>query len=77
MKFDGVRHKFVLSLLISMCKENLYAKMEKLEAQICRFIRQGLKVMPWFKVKVIFGVAFPKVKYEPSLKSLWQLDVKL
>ena len=29
-----------------MCKENLYAKMEKLEAQICRSTRQGLKVMP-------------------------------
>ena len=29
------------------------------------------------KVKVIFGVAFHKLKYEPSLKSLWQLDAKL
>ena len=29
-----------------MCKENIYAKMEKLEAQIWRFTRQGLKVMP-------------------------------
>ena len=46
IKFD-VRLKFVkLSLLISMCKENLCAKMEKLEAQICRCARQGLKVMP-------------------------------
>ena len=25
-----------------MCKENLYAKMEKLKAQICRCTRQGL-----------------------------------
>ena len=25
-----------------MCKENLYAKMEKLEVQICRCTRQGL-----------------------------------
>ena len=32
-----------------MCKENLYAKMEKLEEQICRCTRQGLKVMPFFK----------------------------
>ena len=24
-----------------------------------------------FKVKVIFGTAFHKLKYEPSLKSLW------
>ena len=30
-----------------MWKENLYAKMEKLEAQIRRCTRQGLKVMPW------------------------------
>ena len=29
-----------------MCQENLYAKMEKLEAQIYRCTRQGLKVMP-------------------------------
>ena len=29
------------------------------------------------KVKVIFGAAFHKLKYEPSLKSLWQLDAKL
>ena len=27
---------------MSMCKENLYAKMEKLEAHICRRTRQGL-----------------------------------
>ena len=30
-----------------------------------------------FKVKVIFGTAFHKLKHEPSLKSLWQLDPKL
>ena len=30
-----------------MCKENFYAKMEKLEAEICRCTRQGLKVTPW------------------------------
>ena len=35
-----------LSLLISICKENLYVKMEKLEVQICRCTRQGLNVMP-------------------------------
>ena len=29
------------------------------------------------KVKVIFGAAFHKLKHEPSLKSLWQLDAKL
>ena len=29
------------------------------------------------KVKVIFDVAFHKLKHESSLKSLWQLDVKL
>ena len=29
------------------------------------------------KVKVILGVAFHKLKYEPSLKSMWQLDAKL
>ena len=33
------------NLLISTCKENLYAKMEKLKAQLCRHTRQGLKVM--------------------------------
>ena len=31
-----------------MCEENLDAK-EILEAQICKCIRQGLKVMPWPK----------------------------
>ena len=30
-----------------MYKENLNAKMEKLEAQIRRCTRQGLQVMPW------------------------------
>ena len=29
------------------------------------------------KVQVIFGAAFHKLKYEWSLKSLWQLDAKL
>ena len=29
------------------------------------------------KVKVIFGAAFHKLKYESSLKSLWQLKAKL
>ena len=29
-----------------MWKGNLYAEMEKLEVQICRCTRQGLKVMP-------------------------------
>ena len=29
-----------------MCKENLHAKMEKLETQICRCTRQDLEVMP-------------------------------
>ena len=42
MKFD-VR----LTLLISMDKEHLYAKMEKLEAQICRCARQGLEVIAY------------------------------
>ena len=48
MKFD-VRLKFVsLSLLISMCEENLYVKMEKLEAQIFRYTikDRGLKLCP-------------------------------
>ena len=50
MKFDVVRLKFVkLSLLISMYKEKLYPKMEKLEVQISRCRRQGLTVMPWCK----------------------------
>ena len=30
-----------------------------------------------FKVKVIFCEAFHKLKHEPSLKSLWQLDAQL
>ena len=30
-----------------MCKENSYAKTEKLGAQICKRTRRGLKVMPW------------------------------
>ena len=34
-------------MLIKMCKENSYAKMEKLGTQICRCTRQGLKVIPW------------------------------
>ena len=29
-----------------MCKENLYNNNEKLEAQICRYTRQGLKLCP-------------------------------
>ena len=29
-----------------MCKQNVYAKVEKLEAQICRYTREGLKVIP-------------------------------
>ena len=29
-----------------MSKENLYVKMEKLEAQICKCTRQGLKLCP-------------------------------
>ena len=44
MKFDVVRLKFVkLSFLISICKENLYAKMKKLEAQVCRCTREDLR----------------------------------
>ena len=35
-----------------MCDENLYAKTEKLEAQICRCTRQGLTVMPCFHAPV-------------------------
>ena len=30
-----------------------------------------------FNVKVIFDAAFHKLKHESSLKSLWQLDMKL
>ena len=30
-----------------MWKEKLYAKMETLDAQICRRARQSLMVMPW------------------------------
>ena len=37
----------LLVIFADKCKENLYAKMEKLEAQICRCISNGLKVMPW------------------------------
>ena len=29
-----------------MCKENLYDKMEKLEAPICRCVKKGLKLCP-------------------------------
>ena len=32
---------------MKMHKENSYAEMEKLGAQICRCTRLGLKVMPW------------------------------
>ena len=35
------------------------------------------KVRLKVKVQVIFSAAFHKLKYEPSLKSLWQLDGKL
>ena len=31
--------------------ENVYAKMEKLEAQICRCTTQGLNVMPWVRLE--------------------------
>ena len=34
-----------------MCKENLYAKVENLEAQLCRCTRQGPKVIPcWYSL---------------------------
>ena len=39
---------------------------------LCTFQGQGQ-----VQGQVIFGVAFHKLKYEQSLKSLWQLDVKL
>ena len=39
-----------------MWKENLYIKMEKLEAQICRCTRQGLKVMPCGVVRLKFAI---------------------
>ena len=32
---------------------------------------------PKIKVQVIFGATFHKLKYERSLKSLWQLDAEL
>ena len=38
---------------------------------------QGQKSRSKDKVKATFGAAFYKLRYEPSLKSLWQLDVKL
>ena len=40
-------------MLIKMCKENSYAKMEKLGAEICRCTRQGRKVMPCGVVYVV------------------------
>ena len=51
MKFDDATPICELSLLIRMSKEYLYAKIEKLEAQIWRCIRQGLKVIPWLADK--------------------------
>ena len=46
--------------MISMCKEKLYANMEKLEAQIWRCTRQGLKVIPfrYSAFSFIRGVTF-------------------
>ena len=46
-----------------MCKENLYAKVEKVEARILqRCTRQGLKVIPWlllcFMLSPTFSVTF-------------------
>ena len=38
----------VLVVFADKCQENVYAKMEELEAQICRCTRQGHKVMPWY-----------------------------
>ena len=38
-----------------MCKENVYAKMETLEAQICRCTRWDRKVMPWCSRAIILG----------------------
>ena len=40
---------------------------------LANFSRSRSKI----KVKVIYGLAFHKLEYEPSLKFLWQLDVKL
>ena len=45
-----------------MCKENLYVKMEKLESQICRCTRQGLKVRPCW-IPCILLAAYPKYEY--------------
>ena len=45
-KYDVVKTQIcLLCLLISMGKENLYAEMEKLEAQICRCTRQAVPVV--------------------------------
>ena len=51
MKFDVVGLKFVSYLfLISLCKESLHAKMEKLEAQILHVDVQdrALKLCPGY-----------------------------
>ena len=45
-----------------MCKENLYANMEKLEAQICRCTRHGLKVRPWL-IGVQESLIHPKMNF--------------
>ena len=55
MKYDVVKAQTCeLFLLLNMCEENLYAKMEKLEAQICRCTRQGRKVMPWHNAPILY-----------------------
>ena len=61
MKFDVKTQICWLTMLISMCKENLYAKMEKLEAQICRCTRQGLSyaLLRWQQQKRRYTIGTP------------------
>ena len=46
-----------------MCKENTYAKMEKLGSQICRCTRQGFKVMRWYEMTRKFEAMFCKLRF--------------
>ena len=69
MKFDVVKTQICwLFLLISMCKENLYAKMQKLEAQMCRCTREGLKVRPCKEINLKANPLFE------STMEAWRFD---
>ena len=61
-------------LTLTFDTNNILCPVHNIQAYFGKFTLTDVsKILTWgelFKVKVIFGVAFHKLKYEPSLKSL-------